>query len=318
MTISELHVIIDWTCYFSDLESKIISPLELVKKIHLHKLPNSREVMSRFYNVSVDDFRGKTDFNVYIVRDNNPFYDFRKTSKGDRRVNINMFDLKQSLRKITGGYKIHGTDNIQETKDNLKVLGLFNENYIEKKFNTLKDVFDELNRYPELKWIITHNFDNFVDGDDIDFLTDDYFYFMRLLDANEKPKGGKFNSISDGGKSVRNYINVGSKNIPIDIRHIGDNFYDKKFQEKMLNTRIRHSNGFYIPNKENHLYSLIYHSIIHKAKISPTYIKVFKEYGLKESEINRNSLRNKLNHYMSSNGYSYVKPEPSVGYFIKN
>ena len=31
-----------------------------------------------------------------------------------------MFDLKKSLRKITGGCKIHATDNIQETKDNLK------------------------------------------------------------------------------------------------------------------------------------------------------------------------------------------------------
>jgi hypothetical protein len=326
MTISELHVIIDWTCYFSDLESKIISPLELVKKIHLHKLPNSREVMSRFYNVSVDDFRGKTDFNVYIVRDNNPFYDFRKTSKGDRRVNINMFDLKQSLRKITGGYKIHGTDNIQETKDNLKVLGLFNENYIEKKFNTLKDVFDELNRYPELKWIVMRNFEGMPDNItidehlDIDLLVSDYYLVKTILDGISADCCGanKNNRYEDGKNRILNNVTINNKKVLFDFRYVGDNYYDKKFQEKMLNTRIRHSNGFYIPNKENHLYSLIYHSIIHKAKISPTYIKVFKEYGLKESEINRNSLRNKLNHYMSSNGYSYVKPEPSVGYFIKN
>ena len=38
-----------------------------------------------------------------------------------------MFDLKKSLRKITGGCKIYATDNIQETKDNLKVLGLFDD-----------------------------------------------------------------------------------------------------------------------------------------------------------------------------------------------
>lgn len=314
--VTELHLLIDWTCYFSDVENRIVSPLQIVKKIPMAKLEQKTEIISKFYDVPVDDFRGSTDFNVYLIKDTNPVYDYRETSKGNHKVNVHLFDLKKSLRQITGGYKIHATDNIQETKDNLKVLGLFNENYKEKKFDTLKDVFDELNRHPQLKWIITHNFDNFVDGDDIDFLTDDYFYFMRLLDANEKPKGGKFNSISDGGKSVRNYINVGSKDIPIDIRHIGDNFYDKKFQEEMLNARIKHPNGFYIPNKENHLYSLIYHAIIHKPNISPTYTKVFKEYGLKDSEINKTDLKNKLDKFMNENGYAYCKPEPSVGYFL--
>ena len=84
----------------------------------------------------------------------------------------------------------------------------------------------------------------------------------------------------------------------------------------MLDTRIKHPNGFYIPNKEMHLYSLIYHAIIHKPKISSTYTKVFNEYGLKDSEINKNNLRKKLNNFMKNNEYSYVKPEPSVGFFI--
>ena len=232
--VTELHLLIDWTCYFSDVENRIASPLQIIKKIPMEKLEQKTEIISKFYDVPVDDFRGSTDFNVYLIKDTNPVYDYRETSKGNHKVNVHLFDLKKSLRQIMGGYKIHATDNIQETKDNLKVLGLFNENYKEKKFDTLKDVFDELNRHPQLKWIITHNFDNFVDGDDIDFLTDDYFYFMRLLDANEKPKGGKFNSVSDGGNSVRNYIKVGKKNIPIDIRYLGDNFYDKKLRGNLL------------------------------------------------------------------------------------
>jgi hypothetical protein len=315
--ITELHVLIDWTCYFSELENKITNSLELVKKIQLKKMKQKTKIISKFYNVPVDDFRGQTDFNVYIIKDVNPIYDNRETSKGTRKVNVHMFDLKKSLRKITGGYKIHATDNIQETKDNLKVLGLFDEHYTEKKFNSLRDVFYELNQHPKLKWVITHNFENFVDGDDIDFLTDDYFYFMRILDTIEKPKGGKFNSVSDGGTSVRNYIKVGTKDIPIDIRYLGDNYYDKKLQQDMLDTRIKHPNDFYIPNNEIHLYSLIYHAIIHKPKISHTYVKIFKHYGLIESEINRKDLKIKLDTFMKDNGYTYCKPEPSVGYFYK-
>ena len=314
--ITELHVLIDWTCYFSELENKITNSLELVKKIQLKKMKQKTKIISKFYNVPVDDFRGQTDFNVYIIKDVNPIYDNRETSKGTRKVNVHMFDLKKSLRKITGGYKIHATDNIQETKDNLKVLGLFDEHYTEKKFNSLRDVFYELNQHPKLKWVITHNFENFVDGDDIDFLTDDYFYFMRILDTIEKPKGGKFNSVSDGGTSVRNYIKVGTKDIPIDIRYLGDNYYDKKLQQDMLDTRIKHPNDFYIPNNEIHLYSLIYHAIIHKPKISHTYVKIFKHYGLIESEINRKDLKIKLDTFMKDNGYTYCKPERSVGYFL--
>ena len=313
---SELHLLIDWSCYFSSLENKIKKSLQLVEKIQMKKLKEKKKIISKFYNVHVDDFRGSTDFNVYIIKDINPIYDYRETSKGCRIVNVNLFDLKKSLRKITGGYKIHGTDNIQETKDNLKVLGLYEKFYNNKTFNTLKDVFHELNKHPKLKWVITHNFDDFVDGDDIDFLTDDYFYFMRVLDTTEKPKGGNFNSVSDGGKSVRNYIKVGKKDIPIDIRYLGDNFYDRKLQQDMLNTMIKHPNGFYIPNNEIHLYSLIYHAIIHKPKISHTYIKVFKEYDLQDTEINKKSLKNKLDIFFKKNGYSYVKPEPSVGYFL--
>jgi hypothetical protein len=317
-TISELHLLIDWTCYFSKLENKLIDSLQVIKKIRMEKLKEKKKIISKFYNVSVDDFRGSTDFNIYIIKDSKPIYDYRKTSKGKRKVNINLFDLKKSLRNITGGYKIHATDNIQETKDNLKTLGLYDKYYKEKKFNTLEDVFHELNKHHKLKWVITHNFDDFVDGDDIDFLTDNYFYFMRALDTTENPKGGKFNSVSDGGNSVRNYIKVGKKNIPIDIRYIGDNFYDKKLQQDMLNTRIKHPKGFYIPNKEMHLNSLIYHAIIHKSKISHTYLKVFNKYDIKDNEINKKNLKNKLDNWMQKKGYSYCKPESSVGYFLIN
>ena len=84
----------------------------------------------------------------------------------------------------------------------------------------------------------------------------------------------------------------------------------------MLNTRIKHQNGFYIPNKEMHLYSLIYHAIIHKSKISSTYLKVFKQYGLKDYEINRTDLKNKLDMFMEKHNYSYCKPEPTVGFYL--
>ena len=82
--IKERHLLIDWTCYFPLLEKQILSPLKLVKKIKIKKLKNKKAIMSRFYNTNVNDFRGETDFDAYIIDDTNPIYDYRKTSKGNR------------------------------------------------------------------------------------------------------------------------------------------------------------------------------------------------------------------------------------------
>ena len=197
----ETHLIIDWTNYFISLDDKIKNSLKIVNKIVLKKLENKNSIISKFYDVNVNDFRGETDFTLYILEDNNPIYDYRKTSKGYRKVNINIFDLKSKLRNITGGYKIHATDNIQETKDNLKTLNLFNQYYKQKQFKSLNDVFNELNKYSELKWIVLRNFENMpyqinIDNHlDVDLLVNDYYLIKRILDGtsatNSRYEDGK-------------------------------------------------------------------------------------------------------------------------------
>ncbi len=317
-SLTELHILIDWTCHFSSLENEITNSLQLVTKIQLKKMIQKKKTISEFYDVPVDDFRGSTDFNVYIIKDINPIYDYRKTTKGNRKVNIHLFELKQSLRKIVGGCKIHATDNIQETKDNLKVLGLYDTYYNEKKFDSLQDVFHELNKYPKLKWIVMRNYEgmpNNITIDehlDVDLLVNDYYMIKSILDGTSATK----NRYEDGKNRILNYVIINNKKVLFDFRSIGDNYYDKKLQQDMLNTRIKHPNGFYIPNNDMHLYSLIYHAIIHKSKMSNTYVKVFKQEGLKDSEINKKDLKMKLDFFMKKNGYTYCKPEPSVGYFL--
>lgn len=284
----------------------------------MKKLAKKVQIMSKFYNVNINDFRGKTDFTIYIIQDNKPIYDYRNTSKGMRKVNTNIFDLKKSLRKITGGYKIHATDNIQETKDNLKVLGLYDKFYKQKAFSSLKDVFHELNKYPKLKWVVMRNFEGMPDNVtidehlDVDLLVNDYYLVKTILDGTSATN----NRYEDGKNRILNHVIINNKKVLFDFRSVGDNYYDKKLQQDMLNTRIKHTKGFYIPSKEMHLYSLIYHAIIHKPKMSPTYVKVFKQYGLKDTEINKKNLKHKLDTWLQKNGYAYCKPEPSVGYFL--
>ena len=324
----ETHLLIDWDCFFdTNVIKKYLNDYDLeLKKCFRHpKLENKIETMSKFYEVPVDDWRGGTEFNLYIIIDNNPSYNNRETSKGIRKVNVNIFDLKKSLRKITGGYRIHATDNIQETKDNLKALGIFDEYYNERKFGSLQDVFDELNQHQNLKWVVMRNFEEMphnitIDEHlDVDLLVNDYYLVKSILDGSSATKyfGSHEKTYENCGNRILNYVTINNNKVLFDFRSVGDNYYDKNFQIKMLNTRIKHPNGFYIPNEENHFYSLIYHSIIHKSNISSTYINVFKKYGLKDSELTKKTLKDKLDIFMEKNGYSYVKPEESVGFFIK-
>jgi hypothetical protein len=315
---TETHLIIDWTNFFINLDNWIKDTLELKEKILIKKIENKSKIMSKFYGTNVNDFRGETDFNLYILEDKGPIYDYRNTSKGYRKVNINIFDLKIKLRKITGGYKIHTTDNIQETKDNLKALNIFEQYYKQLKFESLNDVFNELNKYPELKWIVMRNFEgmpNKINIDkhlDVDLLVNDYYLIKRILDGTSATD----NRYDDGKNRILNNVIINNKNILFDFRYIGDNYYDFKFQNKMLNSRIQHENGFYIPNKEMHLYSLIYHAIIHKSNISNTYIETFKQNGINNSDINKNNLKRILDTFMQINNFKYCKPESSVGYFL--
>jgi hypothetical protein len=318
MVISETHLIIDWTCHFTSIVDKFSDSIELIEKTQIPKMLNKKKTMSKFYGCVVDDFRGASAFNIYIIRDNNPIYDYRKTSKGRRRVNIHIFDLKMSLRNIVGGYKIHGTDNIQETKDNLKALDIFDKYYEQKRFSSLGEVFHELNKEPKLKWLVMRNFEKMpdkitIDGHlDVDLLVNDYYIVKSVLDATSATT----NRYEDGHNRILNHVFINNKKVLFDFRSIGDNYYDEKFQRDMLNSRQMHPNGFYIPNPEMHLHSLIYHAIVHKTKISQTYLDVFLNYGLNKSEINKTELKRKLNLFMKEKGYVYCKPEPSVGYHI--
>tara|TARA_B100001094_G_scaffold192836_1_gene186697 strand:+ start:12380 stop:12790 length:411 start_codon:yes stop_codon:yes gene_type:complete len=127
---NELHLIVDWDFYFS--EETIIQyidqyELELCETFHIPGLKNRIETMSEFYKYPVDDFRGENNFIAYLVKCPK-VYGTRKTSKGKRRVNTIMLDIKQSLRKFEDA-AVHTTDNVHETKHAMNVLGLY-ERYV--------------------------------------------------------------------------------------------------------------------------------------------------------------------------------------------
>ena len=158
----EEHFMVDWTRHYTEQHIcktiKEISPNLSIRKMVEHPaFTDNKErvrVLSKFYHAKVDDLiRGKTPFNMYFLYDHKPNYDFRPTSKGKRIVNTAMLDLKRALRnEMGGGFKIHATDNIQETRENMEALGMPHE-YHQRQFDTLRRIFDVLN-FSGLEYVV--------------------------------------------------------------------------------------------------------------------------------------------------------------------
>ena len=322
----EQHLLIDWRQHIEQQELVArIRDADLgvhdVRVVRAIVPPNRRvEVISDFYGVLVDDARGATDFTIYFVDDARPRYEYRSTTKGVRRVNAKLFDLKARLR--AAGIWVHATDNIQETKDNLRALGIYEDFYRERRFGSLREAFEHLNRaVPRFEYVVLRNFepleahvagaraDAFVDEHlDVDLLCTDYYVAKRLLDG-DVVRAGPFAGgpiLEDGGYRILNHVWVNGSRVYFDLRFIGDDYYDEKWQRAMVAARHQNVPPIYVPDRENWLHALIYHALVHKSAVSPTYRQTFQRAGIHANTAA--DLRDLLETFMKEKKYSFTYP----------
>jgi len=342
----EAHVFIVWSKGL-DQRQKILE--DIAKRFEILQCidtswskENFSENLSRFYgenlpkNSSKEKHCGTDTFLCVLVRDNDPKYELRETSKGIKPVNINMFDAKQLYRDWTGGgHKIHGSDNIVEAKSNMYLLYGFRyetilnseENDVSKAhkadligangWQSLDEVFEAFNELSN--YVVLRNYMNIEEElknlhPDIDILTDN----KRLISdiANGKP------TYKDK-RRVQHLVNINGQKVFFDFRFIGDGYYDYKWQQQILSTREFYKN-MYVPNRENHFFSLMYHAFLHKEKLISDYVVKLIDYsevvGLaynNKSFLDFGVLRD-LNSFMMKNNYDYTEPRDlTVFYNIK-
>lgn len=291
--------------------------------------------LSRFYgeNLPKNSFKerecGIGEFLLIIVKDLNPVYKYRKTSKGMKLVNINFFDLKEIFRYWTGGgHKIHGTNDIQEFKHDLMLLlGVSIEDYLKKYskskeiiplekdiigtngWESLEEVFYVLNE--TINYVVLRNFEQLPEQytvgthGDIDFLCENYYNMKKILNAKEE---------SDLKSRVRNHLVISGEKVFFDLRYIGDDYYCNQWEKVILNNRVK-NNSFFVPNEEDLKYTLLYHALIHKKRISSDYIEKFKVYFNTESVT---FLRDILKEYMNEKKYYFTNPNDISVFFNEN
>lgn len=151
----------------------------------------------------------------------------------------------------------------------------------------LKSLFEKLNE--ECNYLILRNYENmdqedfFCDGhEDIDILCDDCDQFIKAAKA-----------VRMYGEDIHLYVVVDNEKICVDLRCVGDDYYDANWQKDMLKARTlvtTNMGSWYVMSDEDYYYSLTYHAFLQKKEVSPDYYpklqSLAEKIGIKISESN--------------------------------
>lgn len=182
----------------------------------------------------------------------------------------------------------------------------------QKIWTSIDEIFTALNE-AECNYIVMRNFECFEHGqvfvnghDDIDLLCDDIIKVKKILDVRNRFHFPMVNSYC---------ILFNDLIVHVDIRFIGDGYYDEKWQRNMLRNKTLFLNNIFVPDFEIYFYSLIYHAICHKNYLSKEYLNKLSDMASKiglscntESELLKELIR-----YMHMNKYkASITKDPAV------
>lgn len=342
----EHHLFIIWSKarkHEKSIVADIDKKFDILYKVNVKwSKENFSSNLTRFYGVNLPPNSGKEEhigddtFLVIVVKDVEPRYDYHETSAGVKHINSRTFLSKIEYRDLTGGgHKIHGTNTQKEFSHDFALLFGCSLDDFSKKYQSdarrvidyqndlvgyngwksLRQVFEILNLTHE--YLVMRNYEPLPGKyyankhGDIDFLVRDYESVRHTLNAQP---------VFSESHRVHNKIIVNNDEVLLDLRYVGDNYYDVAWQKRMLKNKSQY-NGIYVMDKEDHFYSLLYHALVHKAAVADDYIvtlnRLNKEINVTEDIIDNKWFTSRLSvkklaGYLAASGYSITKPEPSV------
>ena len=343
---TELHLFLIWK-KARDMTDDILNDLkkkfELLEVYEINWSPEFfSDNMSRFYGVNLPPGAFKANqhdfgpFLLCIIEDKNPIYGNRETAKGETHVNINTFDAKQTYRSWTGGgNNIHASNTEEETEHDLvlllgknlkdirnslpqawngKIKSIDSDLVGSKGWKNTSQLFYVLNA--TVNYLVLRNFENISDlntsvrNSDIDILTNQVEHIRFITNAKKilEEKNQEFHSVMIANNDV--------------LLHVGEQYYDPKWANDILNRKVLSQHGFYIPNDEDHFYSLLYRALVQKSMVPDDYIErlVNLSSKLKINNLTREAFSTYdtvieiLDVYMRKMGYEYMPRDYSVFY----
>ncbi len=331
---SEVHIFVVWSLdNIKEIENKLNERLQVIDKIVFSSriyedCCSSRKAwLKLFYDTPhlQGSAKAKEEFCGLVVCSHNPGYSPRKRvfTPESRIVNSEIFDIKSRLRSGREGH-LHSSDNQEEARRNLYYLSYDKSSlpysyYVKNRpaFCSFSDVVSALNRVANNKYVVLRRpSSQMLSGeDDFDILCDNYFAVKRALGGiSYKTKSNKlFRNVGrpyeEGGFKVANRVDIGGKKIPFDIRYVGDKYYPRQWQERILKNRVQSEEGVYVCSPEDDFYCKAYHSLFHKLSLPEKYIQLFQpllsgaQADKIEEELNEAVLR-----FLRENDYYVTRP----------
>lgn len=175
-------------------------------------------------------------------------------------------------------------------------------------WKTIEDMFKALHT-ANCKYIILRNYEeideeNFYTSGhaDIDFLTADAKEFASIVKAYPR---------SDGYDDNIHYkVMINDTEVVIDLRSVGDGYYDTEWEKNILDNRVMQDDRFYIADEVNYYYSLVYHATLQKKALADDYLcrLTAMAKALKIDADNESKHLKALEEFMKQNGYYYTYP----------
>lgn len=281
---------------------------------------------------------GTGNFRVVIVEDHAAVYDYRDNLRGQQElVDLNIYNAKKRYRSwIKSKDKIHSSVNLRETRHNLAMLldqtleeflkrsdldgsveTIVTQPPPDKGWRDFPHLFKILNEC--MPYVVLRNAEPLrdptlkTDHGDVDILVGDVDELVSMTGAvkmSSKPTHSGYR------------VPVGSSVATLDVRVVGDGYYDPKWAKQILaNSQV--VDGIRVPSPEDQFFSLLYHALIQKKSISPDYAAYFKahaaDFSLEGDPEDLPTLRKWLASYMKAHGFVYFKPyNPKVGFYPEN
>lgn len=178
-----------------------------------------------------------------------------------------------------------------------------------KNWTSFNEFIKEANIH--CNWLVLRNFeylpDDFFGNDtDVDVLCENVEQFTTKMGLTKRSYG------------VAAYeANIAGIKVPFDVRFLGDGYYDKLWQYKMLKTKTYTAEGVPRLSDEHYFYSLIYHAKIQKKLVKSVYRERFfnlatvlqiANYYTVEKIDDDKYVASLLDNFMRENYFSFSKP----------
>lgn len=181
-----------------------------------------------------------------------------------------------------------------------------------KTWSSVPEIFTELNA-ASCNYAVLRNYEcmdtevPFINGhDDIDLLCDDSRKIRKILGAKRR---FVFPTVNSYRIPFKDY------SVNVDIRFVGDGYYDENWERAMLASRALFDRCIYVLDQENYFYSLIYHAALQKNIFSTEYQTKLQSMAAKLGIPCQSSeeLTQLLEQYMAAHGYYYtVTRDPGI------